>query len=136
MAIFIAGNYIYHKTATDDFTEAIIRTPWFKNDNSYCIKFSFHMYGNSNKIYGNPRPCDFMSNYLEERGYGGALRVYAYEKRKNEDLGKHRFIFGKQRSQGNMWHTYSTSYSQDSDVEVSYLLQSFLHVMLYGPILL
>jgi len=84
------------------------------------------MYGNSNKTYG--KTCTFQTIHPEESAfYGGALRVYAYEKRKDEDLGKHRFIFAKQRNQGNKWHTYTNSYSQE-DVEVSYC-----NCFNYGP---
>jgi len=122
--IFIfAGNYIYHKTAVDDFTEAIIRTPWFRNENQqYCIKFSLHMYGNSNKTYEGDNPPFFpwSSRRETERSYGGALRVYAYEKLVGQEIGNHRFLFGKLRNQGNRWHTFTTSYSQNSSVEVSY----------------
>ena len=119
---YISGNYIYHKTAVgDDFTEAIIRTPWFKNDNQLCIKFSYHMYGNSNKTYLENVPFfPWTSPFLTERRYGGALRLYAYEKKANEETGKHRFLFGRLRNQGNRWHTQTISYNLNANVEVRF----------------
>ena len=80
------------------------------------------MFGNSDRTYRDSTP--FIVNKIPvttENQYGGALRVYAYEKRKNEEFGKHRPIFGKMRNQGNQWHTQTIIYSAESSVQVRYL---------------
>ena len=122
MKFCVVGNYVYHKTAVGDFTEAIIRTPWFKsNVNSthdrfpYCIKFSYHMNGNSNRTFRETSSSEFYTENrdltAEEREYGGGLRLYAYQKESDVDIGIHQFVFGKLRNQGNTWHTFSRTFN-------------------------
>ena len=101
--LFALGNYIYLKTAENEDTDAIIRTPWFKGNNTYCISFNYHLFD---------RTAFFVF-------CGGAYRVYAYEKIRGQDIGVDTSIVGQIRNRGDRWITVSITYTANSSVEVS-----------------
>ena len=74
---------------------AIIRTPWFKRENKLCVQFSYSLYGN----------------------YVGGLRIYAFEKRKNNKYGIRKLLWEKFTNQAVRWKEHSFHYSPDDDHE-------------------
>ena len=48
----------------------------------------------------------------------GALRVYAFEKKKSSKQGKRQFLWEKLDDQKNKWHTARINYTPNSEVQV------------------
>jgi len=108
-----SGQYLFVESSlpTKVGDRAILRTPWFKTSDQFCIRFSYHMYG------------QFM----------GAIRLYAYEKRTNTNIGTPNKIWEKFDNQGNKWNNLVKGYTPRKNVQVNseayfiYYLYSFMH---------
>ena len=92
------GSYLFVESSlpTKVGDRAILRTPWFKRNDRFCIRLSYHMYG------------QFM----------GGIRVYAYEKRTGTNVGTPNKIWEKFDDQGNKWNNLQRNYSPRRNVQV------------------
>ncbi|XP_039262787.2 MAM and LDL-receptor class A domain-containing protein 1-like isoform X1 [Styela clava] len=104
-----SGHYIYVESSLPSKSgdTAILRTPWLTKEKykPHCVQFSYHMHGS----------------------YMGTLRLYAYEKRKNDNYGHEVLLWEKHSNQGNRWFTDAVTYRPKSDVDkVQFFWQAYV----------
>ena len=99
MLFIVAGQYLYIESSlpADIGDTAIIRTPWFSGSSQFCISFSYHMYGR----------------------YMGGMRLYAYEKRSDSNIGRPKLIWEQFGDQRDEWKDLAQVYKPSRNVQVS-----------------